>query len=113
MTKHGRIKLSRRKVLAGTAAALATVNYPMPAISSETAIKMTLPWLPQGSQLFPFVARERGYWKQRGLSVEIARGFGSGAAIQTITQQQMQTGIIAAPSVLVAAVGIRYSCIWH
>ena len=103
MTKHGPMKLSRRRVLVGTAAALGTVNFPMPAISSETAIKMTLPWLPQGSQLFPFVARERGYWEKRGLSVEIARGFGSGAAIQTITQQQMQTGIIAAPSVLVAA----------
>src|SRR4051794_34432844 len=98
-------KLSRRRVLTGTvAAAFAATNLPAPAIGQgATNIKMTLPWLPQGSQLFAFVARNRGYWKTRGLNVEIARGFGSGAAIQTITQRQMQTGIIAAPSVLVAA----------
>ena len=97
-------KISRRQMLVGTAAALTASKFPTPAIGQGTTdIKMTLPWLPQGSQLFAFVARNRGYWKKRGLNVEIARGFGSGAAIQTITQGQMQTGIIAAPSVLVAA----------
>jgi ABC-type nitrate/sulfonate/bicarbonate transport system substrate-binding protein len=102
MAKHD-MSLSRRQVLAGTAAALASTKFPTPAIAQETTIKMTLPWLPQGSQLFPFVARNRGYWKSRGLNVEIARGFGSSAAIQTIVQGQMQAGIIAAPSVMVAA----------
>jgi NitT/TauT family transport system substrate-binding protein len=97
-------RISRRRMLAGTAAALTAARFPAPAIAQgATSIKMTLPWLPQGSQLFAFVARNRGYWKTRGLNVEIARGFGSAAAVQTITQGQMQTGIIAAPSVLVAA----------
>jgi NitT/TauT family transport system substrate-binding protein len=97
-------RVSRRQMLAGTGTAVVAANFPAPAIAQgPTNIKMTLPWLPQGSQLFAFVARNRGYWKTRGLNVEIARGFGSGAAIQTITQRQMQTGIIAAPSVLVAA----------
>src|SRR5262249_10826123 len=97
-------RISRRRMLAGTTAALTALRFPAPAIAQgPISIKMTLPWLPQGSQLFAFVARNRGYWKTRGLSVEIARGFGSAAAIQTITQGQMQTGIIAAPSVLVAA----------
>src|SRR5438270_12572030 len=97
-------KVSRRQILAGTAAAFAASNFPAPAIAQGASnIKMTLPWLPQGSQFFAFVARNRGYWKTRGLNVDIARGFGSAAAIQTITQGQMQTGIIAAPSVLVAA----------
>jgi NitT/TauT family transport system substrate-binding protein len=104
MGKQFSSKISRRQMLAGTAAALAAANFPAPAIGQgATNIKMTLPWLPQGSQLFAFVSRNRGFWKARGLNVEIARGFGSGAAIQTITQGQMQTGIIAAPSVLVAA----------
>ena len=104
MEKQRTIKLTRRQMLAGTAAALAASNFPAPAVGQgATSIKMTLPWLPQGSQLFPFVARNRGFWQRRGLNVEIARGFGSGAAIQTITQKQMQTGIIAAPSVIVAA----------
>lgn len=96
-------KLSRRKFLAGTAAAIAFPQLALPALAQGTSIKMTLPWLPQGSQFFAFVARNRGFWKSRDLNVDIARGFGSGAAIQTITQGQMQTGIIAAPSILVAA----------
>jgi NitT/TauT family transport system substrate-binding protein len=98
-------RLSRRRVLAGaTAAAFVGTGFSAPAIGQGTTnIKMTLPWLPQGSQLFAFVSRNRGFWKARGLNVDIARGFGSGAAIQTITQGQMQTGIIAAPSILVAA----------
>ena len=103
MPKHDKSKFSRRQVLACGAATLAVSYFPMPAIAQVTSIKMTLPWLPQGSQLFPFVAKNRGYWKSRGLDVEIARGFGSTAAIQTIVQKQMQMGIIAAPSVLVAA----------
>src|SRR5580704_13045918 len=96
-------KVSRRRIIAGTAAALAVSSFPAPAIAQSTSIKMTLPWLPQGSQLFAFVSQNRGFWKSRGLNVEIARGFGSGAAVQTITQGQMQTGIIATPSILVAA----------
>ena len=97
-------RISRRQAMAGAAAALAGFKFPAPAIAQGASnIKMTLPWLPQGSQFFAFVARNRGYWKTRGLNVDIARGFGSAAAIQTITQGQMQTGIIAAPSVLVAA----------
>jgi ABC-type nitrate/sulfonate/bicarbonate transport system substrate-binding protein len=104
MDEQRTIKLSRRQMLSGTAAALAVSNFPAPAIGQgTTSIKMTLPWLPQGAQLFPFVTRNKDFWKSRGLSVEIARGFGSGAAIQTIIQKQMQTGIIAAPSVIVAA----------
>jgi NitT/TauT family transport system substrate-binding protein len=96
--------ITRRQVLAGAAAGAALgAAFPAPAIAQGTQIKMTLPWLPQGSQIFPFVARNRGYWKRRGLEVEIARGFGSGAAIQTIAQGQCQTGIIAAPTVILSA----------
>ena len=97
-------RLTRRQAIAAAGLTVAAVTLPRPSIvQAATSIKMTLPWLPQGSQFFPFVAKNRGFWQRRGLNVEIARGFGSGAAIQTITQHQMQTGIIAAPSILVAA----------
>jgi NitT/TauT family transport system substrate-binding protein len=103
MEKRGASTLTRRRLLAAAAAA-AAARLPAPAIAQGmTSIKMTLPWLPQGSQLFPFVARNRGFWQRRGLNVEIARGFGSAAAIQTITQRQLQVGIIAAPSIIVGA----------
>jgi NitT/TauT family transport system substrate-binding protein len=103
MHERGASNLTRRYLLAGSGAA-AAAKLSMPAIAQgATSIKMTLPWLPQGSQLFPFVSRNRGFWQRRGLNVEIVRGFGSAAAIQTVTQRQVQTGIIAAPSIIVGA----------
>src|SRR5207244_10347600 len=93
-------RLTRRHLLVASAA-IAAVKFPAPAIGEgTTSIKMTLPWLPQGAQLFPFVARNKGFWQRRGLNVEIARGFGSAAAIQTITQHQVPVGIIAAPAII-------------
>jgi ABC-type nitrate/sulfonate/bicarbonate transport system substrate-binding protein len=86
---------------AGTAAAAA---FPTPAISQGlTSVRMTLPWLPQGSQFFAFVARHRGMWRKRGLDVEIVRGFGSVPALQSITEGQIPLGIIAAPTIIVSA----------
>lgn len=102
---NGRL-ITRRKILAGAAAGtvLAAAGMPMPAIGQGlTKVKLTLPWLPQGSQLWPFVARERGFWRKRGLDVEILRGFGSNAAIQTLVQRQTDVGIIAVPSILLSA----------
>lgn len=99
--------VGRRRLLVGTglaAACLAGSGLPGPAIGRTSPhITMTLPWLPQGSQLFAFVARNKGYWKKRGLDVEIVRGFGSLAAIQTIVQGQCQAGIIATPTVILSA----------
>src|SRR5262245_59956396 len=103
MDKQRSIRLTRRQLVAASAT-IAAAKFPAPAIGqSATSIKMTLPWLPQGAQLFPFVARNKGFWQRRGLNVEIARGFGSAAAIQTITQHQIPVGIIAAPSIIVGA----------
>ncbi len=99
--------ITRRKILAGAAAgtALAAAGLPMPAIGQGlTKIKMTLPWLPQGSQLWPFVSRERGFWRKRGLDVDIVRGFGSSAAIQTLLQGQTDVGIISVPTIILSAV---------
>jgi len=85
-TRHAGL-FSRRRFLKTSAGAafMAGATLPTPAISQgATKIKMTLPWLPQGAQLFPFIARNKGYWRSRGLEVEIARGFGSGAGAESL-----------------------------
>src|SRR4029077_2585598 len=99
------ISPNRRQTVIGlSATAVAGATFPMPAVSQGLApLKMTLPWLPQGSQFFAFVARHRGFWKKRGLDVEIVRGFGSVPALQTITQGQVPFGIIAVPTIIVSA----------
>lgn len=100
---------SRRSILKGLAAgsavaATATSLLSAPAIGQGlTKIKMTLPWLAQGAQLYPFIARNKGFWKARGLDVEIARGYGSGAAIQAVAQGQFEVGLVALPTVILSA----------
>jgi len=99
--------VSRRTLLKTSASALAVGSVAgglaAPAIGQGlTKIKMTLPWLAQGSQAFPFVSRNKGFWRSRGLDVEIARGFGSGAAIQALTQKQFDVGLIAVPTVILS-----------
>jgi len=97
-------KHTRREFLAQVGATALGTGLSVPAIAQSTPhITMTLPWLPQGSQFFSFIARNKGFWKKNGLDVEIVRGFGSGAAIQTVVQGKCQVGIIAAPSVFLAA----------
>jgi NitT/TauT family transport system substrate-binding protein len=107
MVTMRRSGLSRRRFLEASAGAAVTAGLgtalATPAISQGvTKIKMTLPWLPQGAQLFPFIARNKGYWRSRGLDVDIARGFGSGAAIQALSQGQFDVALIATPTVLLS-----------
>ena len=114
-TRHAGL-FSRRRFLKTSAGAafMAGASLPTPAISQgATKIKMTLPWLPQGAQLFPFIARNKGYWRSRGLDVEIARGFGSGAAIQALSQSQFDVALIATPTVLLSNARGLEPCRWE
>jgi ABC-type nitrate/sulfonate/bicarbonate transport system substrate-binding protein len=96
--------VNRRHILAGAMVGAASACLPMPAVSQGLRkLKMTLPWLPQGSQFFAFVARHQGMWRKRGLDVDVVRGFGSVPALQTVLEAQNEVGIIAAPTILVSA----------
>ncbi len=66
---------TRRDILKGIgagAAAMGTLSAP--AIAQTRTIKYTLSWLPTGQFAYVYMARELGYWKKRGLDVEIRRG---------------------------------------
>jgi len=69
----------------------------MAALAAPRPVKFTLAWLAQGSSLYVYVARAKGMMKARGIDLDIARGFGSMAAAQTIAGGQFEFGIIAAP----------------
>jgi NitT/TauT family transport system substrate-binding protein len=82
-------QLTRRGVLrAGLAATAAAGILPLPryvfAQSGLKPVQFTLPWVAEGSNLFTYVAKEMGFWEQRGLDVSIARGFGSVAAAEAV-----------------------------
>lgn len=100
--------VSRRGFLKTTAGAAALAgaglapNLPMPAVAASRTVKFTLAWLAQGSSLYAYVARSKGFMKARGIDLEIARGFGSMAAAQTIAGGQFDFGIVTAPPLVLS-----------
>ncbi len=101
------LNVSRRRVLqAGTAAGLAA-SFAMPAIAATRTVKFTLPWLAQGTSVFPFVGKQKGFFSSRGIDLQISRGFGSLPAAQAIAAGQFDFGlVISAPLVLMLAKGL-------
>jgi hypothetical protein len=64
----------------------------------------TLPWLPEGSYAYVFVAKAGGYWKSRGFDdVDIPRGHGVLAAAQEISQGQFDLGLASASELILLA----------
>jgi NitT/TauT family transport system substrate-binding protein len=88
--------IGKRTTLKGIASGLSAAGisslFPMPAIAQARHVKYTLSWLPTGQYAFVYMARQLGYWKKRGLDVEIARGYGSLAAIQGVATGQFDVG---------------------
>ncbi|HVH77458.1 MAG TPA: ABC transporter substrate-binding protein [Stellaceae bacterium] len=82
---------------AGAIAAGGTVGLAAPSIvgaRAATSVKLTLPWLPLGTYTYPFVAKQIGAWKKRGLEVTIDRGFGSGKVCLPLDQGRYDFGLI-------------------
>ncbi|HEY7247733.1 MAG TPA: ABC transporter substrate-binding protein [Xanthobacteraceae bacterium] len=87
-------RLTRRCFLhaaSGTAGVLAG-GLAKPAIAQPAKVRYTLSWLPTGQYAFLYCARQLGYFKQRGIEVDIARGYGSMAAIQAVATGQFEMG---------------------
>lgn len=107
--------ISRRIALKGLAAAAAatTSTFAMPAIGQGTRkVSFTTSWIPEGPNLFAYVARDKGFWKRHGLDVSVARGSGSGAAAQAVSAGTFDFGMAATPTVIVqAAKKLPITCI--
>lgn len=63
-------------------------------------VKFTLPWLPEGSYAYAYVAKAAGHWRDRGYDVDISRGYGALAAAQAIAQGQFDLGMSTAPGLI-------------
>lgn len=53
-------------------------------VGAAQEVKFTLPFLPVGGHAFEFVAQQKGFWKKRGLEVQIDRGSGSAEAAKAV-----------------------------
>ena len=92
MKRLVKTSITRRAAIKGAAALGAASFLPMPAIAQTKTIKYTLSWLPTGQYAFIYMADQLGYWKKRGLDVQVTRGYGSMGAIQGITTGQFDMG---------------------
>ncbi|QIE54996.1 ABC transporter substrate-binding protein [Pikeienuella piscinae] len=83
------------------AAALAVAFAATPAVALEQ-VTLQLNWFPLADHSPFYLARERGYFEEEGIELEIVRGQGSGDAAIKIDQKQAEFGISDTPTVLTA-----------
>jgi ABC-type nitrate/sulfonate/bicarbonate transport system substrate-binding protein len=88
MKSSTRTSFSRRTVLSGIAATAAAGLHAPAIAQAKRVVKFSLPWVAEGSSLFTYVAKNRGFWAKHGLDVEILRGTGSVAAAQGVATGQ-------------------------
>ena len=102
---EAKIRVSRRTAVKAAAGAV----IGLPALLRVTnaqgleRVRVTLPWLPEGSYAYAFVAKAQGFWRKRGLDVDIARGSGALAAAQAIAQGQFDLGMSTAGALVLLA----------
>ncbi len=107
--KDQKVEVTRRSFLKGigglsviVAAGTAPPFIREAGASKHRKVSFMLPWLFVGGHAFEFVAKAQG-WKNRGLDVSIARGYGSGAATKTISAGKAMFGE-ASYNVMVAGI---------
>jgi NitT/TauT family transport system substrate-binding protein len=108
--------ISRRNALKGLGAATiaaGSASLAAPALSQgPTKVTFTTSWIPEGPNLFATIARDKGFWKNHGLDVSVARGSGSGAAAQAVSAGTFDFGMAATPTVIIqAAKKLPITCI--
>jgi ABC-type nitrate/sulfonate/bicarbonate transport system substrate-binding protein len=77
---------------AGAAASAIGFSFPRPAIAQLAKVSYTLSWLPTGQYAFLYAARQLGYFKARGIDLDISRGYGSMAATQAVATAKFDMG---------------------
>src|ERR1700734_865122 len=106
------LRVSRRGVLAGGGMLIAAPFVRDPALAATTSLKMALPWIPHGGYAFLFAAKQLGSWSDRGLNVQVDRGFGSGETCKRVALGQYDYGLADfATMVKFADDGLPLACI--
>lgn len=95
---------TRRTLLHGLGAASALGAFPRPALAQGASkVSFTTSWIPEGPNLFAYVARDKGFWAKNGLDVSVARGSGSGTAAQAVAAGTFDFGMAPPTTVIIQA----------
>ena len=99
--------------LACASGAVTGLGLAMPSIGQGlTKVTFSTSWLPEGPNLFAYVARDKGFWKKHGLDVTVTRGSGSGPTAQAVGANTFMFGMSATPTAMIqVAKGLPITCI--
>lgn len=114
--KNNQSVISRRTIVAGAVLAGVGAAVSLPGVAKSQSFKelkkfylgskkvsLTISWLAQGNTSYSFITKEKGFWKERGIDVDISRGFGSTASIQVMGAGKFDFGLAAAPAIILGA----------
>jgi ABC-type nitrate/sulfonate/bicarbonate transport system substrate-binding protein len=111
MTAFAPRRISRRAAVGGIGTT-ALLPLATPAIAKSVEIRYTLSWLPTGGNAYVYIARQLGYWKKRGITVTLTRGYGSNAALQAVSTGQFDMGNAGTGAFLLSVVkGLKLSSV--
>jgi ABC-type nitrate/sulfonate/bicarbonate transport system substrate-binding protein len=87
-------KISRRTWLVGATAVISAPHVgTYDRALAATDLKFALPWIPHGGYAFLFAAKNLGIWGNRGLNVQVDRGYGSGETCKRVALGQYDYGL--------------------
>ncbi|MET4579701.1 ABC transporter substrate-binding protein [Ottowia thiooxydans] len=97
------ISNSRRQLVKALALTAASTSLPSFAQSRKLRkIRFGLPYVPQGSTLYPQVAQQTDIWRKRGLDVELFSHKGSFPALQSVASDKLDFAISQFPSLVLS-----------
>jgi NitT/TauT family transport system substrate-binding protein len=69
---------------------------------AQEKVSLAVDWILNGTHAGYFIAKEKGYYKEKGLDVSIARGFGSGDTIKRVATGSVDFGVADTGAVIAA-----------
>jgi len=88
MSQHDGNLIRRRSIIQGVGASVSLISFPFinSAISQTlTPITMAIQWVPRGEYATYYMAREKGYYKERGFDVTFKHMLGNALAFQALS----------------------------
>ncbi len=69
---------------------------------AQDRVLLLLDWIPTGEHAAYFAGQQRGFWRENGIDLSIARGYGSGDTVTKVAAGSAQFGVADLGAVLAA-----------
>lgn len=95
----------KRQLMKGAIAMATTASGPSLVFAqTKRRVSFTQSWLPEGGNLFMYVAKARGFFSARGIDIDISRGYGSGASSEAVALGKFDFGGAVIPADILQSV---------